>query len=411
MGRIEPREMAVPGLLLVAVLALACVGSETEPSTSEDWSIDAESLERFVTGYMGEKHIPGVAVAILADSEVVFSAGYGWADIERRVPMTPDTVTNIASVTKTITAAALLQLRDEHGFSLEEAIDAYLPFEVRHPDHSEMPITFRHLLTHTASLDDGDAYDESYACGDPSVSLGDWLQDYLTLGGRYYDAEQNFLTCAPGEKYSYSNVGYGLIGHLVERISGVSLTDYTRERIFEPLGMEETGWYLSEFDPDRHATPYAWVEVGETLDNPLFGERNGETMTEASFVPFCPYSFYNLSDGLLRTSVNQLARFVLAHMNGGELEGVRILEEGTIAEIFSQQLDPSRIEDNRFVQGLTWRQREDEVGPAWGHSGGDPGVRTRVLFDIDGRSGVIVFANRATRVTPIVQRLFEEARS
>jgi len=397
--------------VLIVSLIVGCGESTNEPaSTQQSTAIDGVAITDFVTEYMEEKQIPGVAAAIIADGGVVWSDGWGWADLAVERPMTPETITNIASITKTVTNAAILQLRDDGRFALDDPINEYLPFEVVHPRHPHLPITFSHLLTHTGGVNDGDAYDASYACGDPTVSLGQWIEGYFTPGGPYYDPDQNFLDQAPGEKYSYSNLGYGLLGYLVESISGQSLADYTRLRLFEPLGMASSGWYLDAVDLERHATPYAWVSAGETLDNSLFGERNGETVTEDGFVPFCLYSFYNLSDGLVRTSVLDLSRFLLAHMNHGELEGERILRDDTIEEIFQRQLDPERLDAWEGEQGLTWRRRNLVDGPAWEHSGADPGVRTRMLFSPDEGIGVIVFANRVVNVQPIVKLLFDEAR-
>lgn len=397
-------------LVVVVAATVRCSDPEPQPaSPGPSRPIDSEAISRFVAAYMEEKRIPGMAAAIVVDGTVAWSGGWGWADIAAERPMTPDAIINIASITKTVTNAAILQLRDEGRFDLDDPVNDYLPFEVVHPRHPATPITFRHLLTHTAALGDGDAYDESYACGDPEVSLGDWLEGYFTPGGPYYDAGQNFLDQEPGEKYSYSNLGYGLLGHLVEVISGLSLADYTRLRLFEPLGMTSTGWMLADIDPERHATPYAWVGAGEVLNNRLFAERNGETVAEDGFVPFCRYSFYNLSDGLLRTSVHELSRFLLAHMNGGELDGERILDAGTIHEIFQRQLDRERLEDWEGVQGLTWRRRDIVDGPAWEHSGADPGVRTRMLFSPDEGIGVVVFSNRVANLQPVVEFLFAEA--
>ena len=286
-----------------------------------------------------------------------------------------------------------------------------MPFDVVHPRHPQSPITFRYLLTHTAAIADSEAYDATYACGDPAVALGEWIEGYFTPEGQDYDADQNFLDWPPGEKYSYSNLGYGLLGTLVESLSGQSLADYTRHHLFEPLGMASTGWYLADIEIDRHATPYAWTTADEKLDSPLFGDRNGETSPEDSFVPFCRYSFYNLSDGLLRTSIQDLSRFLLAHMNHGELDGRRILDAATLEEIFQQQLAPERLDAWEGTQGLTWRRRNIAGEPAWEHSGADPGVRTRLLFRPEEGLGVIVFANRTANLRPVVERLVDEARS
>ena len=357
---------------------------------------------------MEELHVPGVAVAIVDRGGVAFSAGYGWADLENRIPMTPDTVTNIASISKTFTNAAVLQLVEQGQLGLDDDVSQLLPFPVRHPEYPEVSITVRQLLTHTSGIEDGDAYDESYACGDPTVSLADWIRGYLVPGGEFYSAAQNFLPTAPGEAYSYSNVGFGLAGYLVEVASGMPFAEYVESNLFEPLGMTESGFYLSEFESGRQAVPYAWIDAGDALDNVLFGNRNGEKASEAGFIPFCPYSFYNIPDGLVRTSVDQLARFLVAHIRGGELDGRRILTESTVAEIFSPQLDPSLTREDESVRGLTWSRTESGIGELWGHNGADPGIRSHMQFQPESGRGVVVFANRATIVTPIFERLLAE---
>ncbi len=369
-----------------------------------------EALTDFANGYMDEQHIPGMAAAILLDDRVAWAGGWGWADVALRRPMTPETIINIASITKTVTNAAILQLRDAGRFTLDDPINDYLPSGVVHPRYRETPITFRHLLTHTAAVADGDAYDASYACGDPKVPLGEWIEGYFTPGGRYYDAGQNFQDWAPGEKYSYSNLGYGLLGSLVEIISGQSLADYTRRHLFEPLAMTSTGWYLTDVDLDRHATLYEWATASEPLASPLFGDRDGEVPAEDGFAAYCQYSFYNLSDGLLRTSVRELSRFLLAHMRRGELDGWRILDAETIEEIFRRQLDPERHDDQQGAQGLTWHRRDLVGGPVWEHGGADPGTGTAMLFSPVAGFGVIVFANRMVDVQPVALRLVDEAR-
>jgi CubicO group peptidase (beta-lactamase class C family) len=116
-------------------------------------------------------HVPGVAVAIVRHGELLRARGYGWADLERRVPMTADTLLNVGSVSKTVTAIAVMQLWERGALRLDDDVNDYLPFAVRNPRHPDVPITARQLLAHRSSIRDGPAYDESYACGDPSLSL------------------------------------------------------------------------------------------------------------------------------------------------------------------------------------------------------------------------------------------------
>jgi CubicO group peptidase (beta-lactamase class C family) len=381
-------------------LLVGCSGG-VEPA------LDIEDLNTYVAEQVAELGLPGVAIAIVDRNGILFSSGYGWADIESQVEMRPDTVTNIASISKTFTNAAVLQLRDRGLLALDDDISQHLPFAVRHPAFPDAAITIRQLLTHTSGIEDGEAYDNSYACGDPAVALADWIRGYFERGGQFY-SEGNFLPTGPGEAYSYSNVGYGLLGYLVEVVSGESFSDYTRANLFEPLGMNQTGWYISDIDPAQAAVPYAWVEAGDTLDNILFAERNGEGIDESAFVPFCPYSFYNIPDGLVRTSVEQLARYLIAHIRGGEIDGRRVLASSTVDEMLSSQVDAALIDSEGVLQGLAWRQQTFDAGQVWGHSGADPGVRTQMMFSPETGRGVIVFANRAARVGSILERLLVE---
>jgi len=141
------------------------------------------------------------------------------------------------------------------------------------------------------------------------------------------------------------------------------------------------------------------------------GEALGAQEREG-YLPNCLYSFPNFPDGLLRTSVHQLARFLMAHINNGSYHDKRILQESTVREILTSQLDPSMLPDEGKGLGLTWYQfRLDSGDLVWGHTGGDPGITTRMLFrPIDG-VGVIVFTNTGWGwgLEEIAKRLFQEA--
>lgn len=415
-------------LLLTACLLTVCFLTACAPTPEkttpplaqapDEPATGLDAVERLITDTMADDHIAGMAVAIVKDGGIVYSKGFGFADVEAQTPMTTDTVLNIASISKTFTNAAVLQLEEAGKIGLDDDVNQYLPFRLVHPKHPTKTITFRHLLTHTASIEDGPAYGNSYTCGDPTLSLGDWIEGYLKMDGAHY-AEANFHDYEPGAEYSYSNVGFGLLGYLVERIASEPFGDYCQKNIFAPLGMDETSWYLADFEAGRHATPHAYLKAGASLTEPLVDRPKargfGDVLTEDGFVPLCLYSFPNYPDGLIRTSVHQLARFLLAHMEGGMIDsggGVdsgRILAAETVDEILTKQIRRSRLGEEG-IQGLTWSgQQRDGLGLVWGHSGGDPGVSTHMYFVPEDDIGVIVFANTAAALGPITQRLFEVA--
>ena len=357
------------------------------------------NLIHTVSEILGVDYRPGLAACRVEGKRVTWSAGFGWADLENRVAMTPDSLLNIASVSKTITATTVMQLWEAEKLDLDRNVDDYLPFAVRNPKYPEIVITCRQLLTHRSSINDGPMYDRSYTCGDPTISLADWCKGFLQPGGRFFSGEHNFHDWKPGTEDPpetpgpYSNVGYGLLALIVERISKSPFSRFTEERVFRPLGMANTAWHISEIDTSRHAVPY--TRIGEDFEFPpeypdpgsflpRF-EDPGKVMPGDLF-PHCLYSFPNYPDGLVRSSVADLSRFLLAIANGGSLGGSRILEERTINTMHS---------DSHFGRGLCWSSTtlKGQSQPIWYHGGADPGVRTFLGFRPHDQVGAIVLAN------------------
>lgn len=274
-------------------------------------------IDPFIEERLARDHIPGLAACVTRETKVVWSKGYGYADIARKTPMSPtDSLQNIGSVSKTMVATAVMQLWEQKKLDLEKDVNTYLPFPVRNPNHPDLPITPRQLLTHRSSIKDGLAYGQSYACGDPAEKLGDWLRNYLTPGGDYYDAADNFHPWQPGTEASfpfpppnYSNVGFGLLAFLVETITGQPFYTYCQEQLFDPLEMENSGWFIRDIERKKHVVPYDFLPPdfqlppGMTYERLLPQESETErAITPESYFPHCLYSFPNYPDGLLRTS-------------------------------------------------------------------------------------------------------------
>lgn len=411
----KTRIFLVACMLLIAGIMIHCAKTKQQ-----------DSLDEFFKEKVNSAPLAGVAACLIKEGKVVWSKGYGWADIENKIPMSPDKVQNIGSISKTITATAVMQLWEKGLFGLDDDVNDYLPFVVKNPRFPEEVITFRQLLAHRSSIKDGPAYGKTYACGDPTISLETWLKEYLTPGGEYYSEEENFHTWKPGEKgeipskpRAYTNVGFGLLGYLVERISGEKFNEYTKVHIFEPLAMNFSAWLISDINIENHSIPYTYVskdfklEEGMTFESlPLrYKERVLRTLLDkdyplkkGSFFPHCLYSFPNYPDGLVRTSVNQLSHFLIAYMNNGEYEGKRILKEETVKLM---------LYDQHFGRALCWNINYlDEEVKLLGHGGGDPGISTLMFFRETDKVGVIVFTNTydaRAELFKIVKRLFTEA--
>ena len=174
---------------------------------------------------------PGCAVAVAQPGQPVFKRAYGWSDLEKGTPNTPDTVFEAGSVSKQFTAAAILLLAQDGKLSLSDDVRKYLP-EV--PDYGAR-ITLEHLLTHTSGLRDwGSVVElEGWPRGTRAMAMDQALAVI---------ARQRALNFTPGERYSYTNSGYVLAAFVVQRVSGKTLAEFTRERLFVPLGMAHTQW-------------------------------------------------------------------------------------------------------------------------------------------------------------------------
>ena len=259
---------AAPALL---VAALAAYAGPAPPAIGE--RVDAMVAEQVAAT------APGCAVGVARGDEILHARGYGLANLDHGVAITPDTVFDVGSVTKQFTAASIVLLSLDGALGLGDDIRAHLP---ELPDYGAT-VTIDHLLHHTSGV-----------------------RDYLNLmalsGREFYApishldivelmARQRALNHAPGERYSYSNTGYMLLATIVERVSGRSFGTFARERIFEPLGMTATFLYedAEQVVPNR-ATGYA----------PGFGGR---------FRMVHNFSFATAGDGQLYTTVGDLLRW------------------------------------------------------------------------------------------------------
>jgi len=374
-------------------------------------------LDDFILETMKASHVPGLSACVVIKDRLVWAKAYGWADAEQKIPMTTDTIQNIGSISKTITATAVMQLWEKGKFKLDDDVNGHLPFQVRNPDFPDVPITYRQLLTHKSSIKDGPAYGKSYACGDPKISLKDWIQGYLMPEGKYFNKDENFHVWKPGTEESqkgpraYTNVGFGLLGYLVEVISGEDFAAYCKKHIFEPLGMIKTGWMLADIDVNNHAIPYTYIseefKMPEEMTFESFLPRYGadkQSIKKGELFPHCLYSFPNYPDGLIRTSVNELSRFLRAYINEGNFGDGQILRKETVQSMLSQE---------HYGRGLCWYQikrQNDQI--VWGHGGGDPGIATQMQFLQKDGVGMIVFFNcdnPGKAYGEIIERLFKEA--
>lgn len=203
----------------------------------------ADQVDDYVKAQMSEKHVPGAAIAVVKNGRVVKMQGYGLANVELNVPVTKDTVFEIGSVSKQMTAAAIMLLVEDGKINLDEKISKYLP----NTPESWKNVSVRHLLTHTSGI-------KSY-----TGLSGFALSERMTRDDFIKKIAAEPLDFPTGERYTYSNSGYSLLGYIIESASGKNYWVFMRERIFAPLGMTATFDRDPQFIVPNRADGYEWA--------------------------------------------------------------------------------------------------------------------------------------------------------
>ncbi|MDP1859555.1 MAG: serine hydrolase domain-containing protein [Gemmatimonadaceae bacterium] len=334
------------------------------------------AIDLLIAAKMAEAGLMGVAGSVFVDGREVWSKGYGHRDYLRTQPFTPTTPMTIASISKTFTGVAMMRLVAEGRLDLDADVNRYLPFRVRNPRFPDIPITLRMIATHTSSITDRwEVYRATYHWGgDAPESLADFITSYFAPDGHRYSAD-NYTTLAPGQARDYSNIGAGLVGFIVERLTGDRLDAYTRRHILTPLGMRATGWFLRDLPTAELSTQFV--------------ERDGWA------IPLPRYGGTTYPDGGVRSTVSDLSRFFQALLNHGEYAGVRILPAAQADDMTRFQFGgppfPEGYGPDEGNSGLFWRTRRN--GEFVGHGGNDPGVQTLMLSTVNRRVAVVLFSN------------------
>lgn len=348
-------------------------------------------MNEFIAGQVEENEITGLAYGVVKDGKLMEKGAFGYANVEEEVEVTADTIFLLASLSKTVTATAAMILYDRGNLDIEEDINKYLPFKVTNPEYPKVPITAKMLMTHTSSISD-----ESYNEIDDSIlyaregeelehTLASLLEEYFTEDGEFYDPDTCFLKAKPGTKDEYSNVGSALLGLLVEVIAEQSFDEFCSENIFEPLAMENTSWNLDDLDLEKIALPY---EDSET--------------TKGHYE--CP----DYPNGMLRSTIEDMAKFLIMFINNGEYKGTRILKKET-AELMKEVHFENKDGGDKSRTGLAWYYQDYGEGEVYlGHTGVEEGVTTSMFYNVESGVGVLIFSNMSeAEISDIEDHIFQ----
>lgn len=273
----------LPLLLLAALPVVALASGEAGTSPASDptprmqcFGDDFRTrVERGIAGYADVVNIPGISFGIVRGGALVHSGGIGYADRSAKQSATTDTPYNIASITKVFTATLAMMLVDDGTLDLDTPVSSYLPVSVRMPrDTQGAAITVRSLLTHTSGLP-RDPPNRRNQAPDGPLDPGIW--EAYNVSDLYAGLATTRLEAEVGKAFNYSNYGYALLGHVVERVAGHPYEQVLRERLLAPLAMSSTAVSLSAAQ-QRQLAAFYWTEDtarNEQTTHARFGEVAG----------------------------------------------------------------------------------------------------------------------------------------
>ncbi|TFH22902.1 MAG: class A beta-lactamase-related serine hydrolase, partial [Bacteroidia bacterium] len=334
--------LQLPLAVLLSLILAVSFSCNTPSNTVAGLSVDTLNLaDALMQSYVDEGKLPCVSILIIKDGQTVHQRTFGLANIEENRALEEDAIFRIYSMSKPITAAALMMLYDKGKFQLDDPVKNYIPefedtkvwVEGEEVDQQE-DFTIRHLLTHTAGFCYGwdvSHVDSLYAQASPGG-----LSSFGTLAEAVNLLASIPLKNQPGSKWEYS-VSIDVAGYLVEVLSGMPFDEFLQTRLFDPLGMNDTGFDVPEEDFGRLAMIYTPNQENREL-TPVEEMTNGVKQKVTLFS----------GGGGLVSTIGDYGKFGQMLLNGGELNGVRVLEESTVKMIMRDQM-PSTT---KFSEGM-----------------------------------------------------------
>ena len=347
--------------------------------------------------YVNEKYgSMGASSIIVKDNEIVEELSYGYSSREKETLYNVDTVCRIASVSKLIVATATMTLVEKGIIDLDEDISTYLGFKVRNPLYPDIPINMKMIFTQTSSITDGkeDGVNSDLDSGyNAIVSNGEIvkLEDLLLPSGSHF-VKETFSKYKPGEHYEYANFGSGIQACIIERLTGIKFTKYVRDKVLLPLGLDAS-FDIRDIKNSDIATCYynskGVLKISRTpeqfRDNYIIKDRG------------LGHNYIGPAGGLF-ISCKDLTKIMMMFMNGGSLNGVKIIEKETM----DRMLELTWIgngDGDYTAKGCQFKVMDyfssSEYGPVrlYGHFGGAYGVKSFLLFNKTEKVGFVYVIN------------------
>lgn len=351
-------------------MSIAVMGCSSARETEFERTL-TETLETI----RAEDEIVGFSIGVIKDGAVVYQRGFGLADMRGDKPITPQSVFHWASVSKPFTATAIMQLSERGALDLDAPFVDLLPDYVV-TDPRARKVTLRQLLLHTSGMPDLDIYDWSEA-RTSDEALMQWVN---------VDAPRD-ISFDPGTDRKYSNIGFDILGAVVQQVSGMPYERYMMDHILQPLGMTDATFFY----PDVTQPLRTWGHNGKA--------------SEKYTTPWYPYDRRWIASGTLNAGIKDMSRFALAMLGGGTLEGATILKPETLADMWQPRWRKS--EDSGKASAMGWGLEVFNGHSIVRHYGWDDGYRSALILIPQNRSAIFLATNdESTKVGKLIMATF-----
>jgi CubicO group peptidase (beta-lactamase class C family) len=313
---------------LILMLLIVFQSISTKAQVNIEHSGFKKEFEDFIIKSMNSDNIVGVSAAIIINDSVILKKGFGYADKDSKIPMTENTVVNIASATKTFTALAIMQLQEKGLLDINQPLNKYLPqFHPLTTGENLDNVTIKSVITHSSGIQT------------------DVLKSSDLGSGKYTDVlgfiNESYILYPPGLVESYSSAGYNILGHLIKQVSGLDYPEYIHKNVFIPIGMDNSGF--------------------------LMDSLKGRTKVYSGGESIYDYGFSGIASGGIYTNINDLIKYAGELMHAYNGINSSFFNTSTIQEMFALQTGNVIIESNK--KGLGWFMFKNDSAFAVTHSG------------------------------------------
>ena len=405
------RTVFLGNMLLLTAPGLLVAGPAKEPAVSMTGKADKRlgSLDRMMVGFLRRHRLPGAAVAVVRHGRLVYARGFGVADRQSGEVVQPQSLFRIASLSKPVTAVAILQLVEAKRLKLDDTVAGVLQLRPEVDAARAERVTIRQCLQHTGGWDRSDSFDPMFQ----SIRIARVLGTKAPAGpSEVIRFMQKWpLDFDPGTRYAYSNYGYCLLGRVIEKVSGETYESYVRKHVLKPMGV--TGMRIGKtLESGRFDGEVRYHVDGERVGLSVFDKDLGRRVSRA-------YGAWYLeamdSHGGWIASAVDMARFASALQSPGRKP---FLKPGSLKEMFAPPAAPvsrkkdGAVEDVYYGLGFQVRELGEGRMNQW-HSGSLPGTSTLLVRRFDGMVWAVMFNSRrpcdGTSPASAIDRLVHEA--